>query len=288
MDRRPLVSVQMVTFNHVRYIAQAIESALSQKTDFDFEIVIGDDFSNDGTREIVSHYAHQYPEKVFALLREKNLGGGGKLNSMETFKQCRGKYLAQLEGDDYWNDPYKLQTQIKFLEANPQYVGCYHNTEERYEDDPTQASFLYCDPGDARSVSFSDLAYRNLIPTCSGIFRNRDFGALPEWFYELKMGDWPLHLINACDGDYWYIPKVMGVHRLHRQSTWMLQDADKNNQFIIDAYDVMIRGFGADKEHAAFLVDGRQEFAEGIQQRKQPATLKKRIKRVLINYLQKF
>ena len=128
------VSVAMITYNHERFIAQAIESVLMQQTDFAVELVIGEDCSTDGTREIVRAYGERYPERVHPLLHEHNLGLKGHNNFVATLKACRGQYIALLEGDDYWTDPHKLQKQVDFLDGHPEYVGCFHNAMEVFDD----------------------------------------------------------------------------------------------------------------------------------------------------------
>src|ERR1700683_5373651 len=129
MKKAPLVSVHMVTYNHEKYIAQAIESVLLQKTKFDFELVIGEDFSDDNTRNIIKTFVLNNPGKINALLHPYNLGLDGKNNSVETLKNCNGKYVALCEGDDFWTDPYKLQKQIDFLEENTDFSICFHNSK---------------------------------------------------------------------------------------------------------------------------------------------------------------
>jgi glycosyltransferase involved in cell wall biosynthesis len=114
----PLVSVKMITYNHAPYIAQAIECVLAQKTDFPFELVIGEDCSTDGTREIVFDYAKRYPDIIHVITSEKNVGA--KKNSHRTDQACKGKYIAYCEGDDYWQRDDKLQIQADYLEAHPE------------------------------------------------------------------------------------------------------------------------------------------------------------------------
>ncbi|MEI7525469.1 MAG: glycosyltransferase [Mariniphaga sp.] len=251
------VSVAMITFNHEHFIAQAIESVLMQQTDFDYELVIAEDCSTDGTRAIVQAYKDRYPSRIRLLLPEQNQGMNA--NFVATLNACRGKYIAILEGDDYWIDPLKLQKQVIFLERNPEFVGCFHNTEERYEES-IKASTLYCSFKHAMSISFKDLSYANLIPTCSVILVKKYIINLPQWFSKMPMGDWPLHLINAQFGDYWYIPHVMGVHRLTTTSTWALQDQKRNIQFVLDAYNLMITGFSHKLELAELLKKGKKKF----------------------------
>lgn len=118
MIDKPLVSVHMVTYNHEPYIAQALEGVLQQKTSFPFELVIGEDCSTDGTREIVFDYQKKYPDIIRVITSDKNVGACK--NSLRTEKACRGKYIAYCEGDDYWHHPQKLQKQVDYLENHPE------------------------------------------------------------------------------------------------------------------------------------------------------------------------
>src|SRR5690606_39119715 len=130
---KPLVSICIQTYNQVSFIEKCIEGALIQKTNFPFEILLADDDSNDGTREICIEYASQYPDKIKLFLhsRENNIKIGGFASAtfiaLYNFFQSRGKYIAICEGDDYWTDPFKLQKQFDFMESNPEYSVCYHD-----------------------------------------------------------------------------------------------------------------------------------------------------------------
>lgn len=114
----PLVSVMMITYNHARHIAQAIEGVLTQKVSCCFELVIGEDCSTDGTRDIVLEFQARYPDVIRVISSAKNVGL--KQNAYRTTKACRGKYLAFCEGDDYWHNPHKLQKQVEYLEGHPE------------------------------------------------------------------------------------------------------------------------------------------------------------------------
>ncbi len=118
----PKLSVVFITYNHEPFIRKALDGVLMQETDFDFKIVVGEDCSTDNTRAILLEYKEKYPEKIKLLFREKNLGCP-TLNVYQTAMECRGEYLAFLEGDDYWTDPHKLQKQVDFLESHPDYMG---------------------------------------------------------------------------------------------------------------------------------------------------------------------
>ena len=114
----PQVSVCMITYNHGKYISNAIEGFLIQETNFEIELVIGDDCSTDNTRKICEEFAQKYSQ-INLLPSDKNLGMIA--NFIRTLDTCAGKYIAICEGDDYWTDPLKLQKQVDFLEANPAY-----------------------------------------------------------------------------------------------------------------------------------------------------------------------
>lgn len=118
-----MLSVLFITYNHEKYLRQSLDSVLSQKTDFKFEIVVGEDCSTDGTRDILREYRNKFPDKIRLLFRERNFGRP-TLNVYETAMECRGKYVATLEGDDYWADEHKLQKAVDFLEAHEEYSGC--------------------------------------------------------------------------------------------------------------------------------------------------------------------
>lgn len=130
--RNPLVSVHMLTYNHERYIRQAIEGVVNQKTDFEYELVIGEDASTDRTREICFEYQRRYPEKIRVLWSETNqfavAGNVVRVNSA-----CRGKYIAYCEGDDYWTNPGKLQMQVDAFRANPNLGICLMGTDVEIE-----------------------------------------------------------------------------------------------------------------------------------------------------------
>lgn len=122
--RNPLVSVALITYNHEKYLRRCLESVVAQRTDFEFEVVVGEDCSTDSTREICFEFQRRYPERLRVLWWTENVhtkGGNGR----RTFARCRGEYLAMLEGDDYWTDPLKLQKQIDLMRRNPSVAQCF-------------------------------------------------------------------------------------------------------------------------------------------------------------------
>ena len=125
MDKDILVSVICVTYNHEKYIRAALDSIILQKTDFAFEILVGEDCSTDSTRVILAEYEKKYPDMFKMYYREKNLGA--TRNEYELLMDAKGDYIAALELDDIWTDENKLQKQFDFLKANPDYIGVAHD-----------------------------------------------------------------------------------------------------------------------------------------------------------------
>ena len=211
------VSVCMITYNHEPFVRQAIDSVLMQEADFEYELVIGEDCSTDGTRQIVVGYARQYPSRIRLLLPEHNQGMIP--NAVATLTACRGQYVALLEGDDYWTHPHKLQKQVDFLEAHPECSMCFHNAEVIYEDQSREPR-NYCPSGQKEISGLEDILKEDFIPTCSVMFRRGVIRELPDWYHLVRMGDWPLLLLLAEKGKIGYIDDVMGVYRVHSGGTW--------------------------------------------------------------------
>lgn len=126
MDNKPLVSVAVITYNMVGYLPQLLDSILKQKVNFCYEIVVDDDNSPDNSREVLYEYKRKFPDKFVLSLRDRNVGGSR--NMYGVLKQCRGKYIAILEGDDWWEADDKLQYQFDFMESHPEYIGMYCNS----------------------------------------------------------------------------------------------------------------------------------------------------------------
>lgn len=122
MDQQIDISVLVITYYHERYIRKALDSILAQQTQLRYEILVGDDASQDKTPAIIREYAERYPDVIKPILRTENVGA--TRNGQTLKEKAKGRYIATLEGDDYWLDPLKLQKQWDFLESHPQYVGC--------------------------------------------------------------------------------------------------------------------------------------------------------------------
>lgn len=220
-----IVSVAMVTYNHESFIAEAIEGVLKQQIDFNLELVIGEDCSTDGTRAIVQAYATRFPGKIRLLLAERNRGM--MANYTAVLQACRGRYVALLDGDDFWTDPGKLQKQVDFLESRQECAICFHDVAVAYQDQPFGLR-RYCSQNQAEISGLADLLRDNFIPACSSMFRRGLFAELPDWFFTLPWVDWTLHILNAQYGDIGYLDQVMGVYRIHAnnvsQTQWRRHD----------------------------------------------------------------
>ncbi len=220
------LSVLMLTYNHENFIAQAIDTVLMQQVNFKYEIVVGEDCSIDKTRDILISYKNRYPDKIRLLLPPKNLGMMNNL--MQTLEACNGKYVAIVEGDDYWTSVNKLQKQVDFLDNNPHLSTCFHNVNVVYDDEsleshPFHLSNSTYEHSTIKPLPISkleDIVQGNFIQTCSVMFRNKLYGSFPQWFITMPLGDWPLHVLNAQYGNIGYIDEILGVYRVHKGGVW--------------------------------------------------------------------
>jgi hypothetical protein len=218
----------MTTYNHERFIAQAIESVLMQRVDFLVELVIGEDCSQDATRQIVCDYQRRYPEKIRLLLWPTNLGGGGMQNGVRTLAACRGEYIAFCEGDDYWTHPEKLQRQVDFLESHPELAMCHHTVEYvRWEDGNRTVLQTFPPESHRKLQQAEDLIGRNFIQTCSLMIRRSCLPELDSGFQRLKLGDWPICYLAAEHGGIGFLNAVMADYRIHLSNSWISLDAGR-------------------------------------------------------------
>ncbi len=212
------VSVIIPTYNHEKYIAETLQSVLKQEVNFDYEIVLGEDFSTDNTRAIVIDFTNKYPDKFNLILQEKNVGPG--INGKDCLNAASGKYIALLDGDDYWTSPHKLQQQVDLLEEHPECSGCFHNVLMSHEGAPDKDRFFHESPLGKHFFDLKDIVSSHFIPTCSTVFRARLYVELPDWYVEMPMGDWLLHILNAEHGTYVYIDEVLATYRVHGDGVW--------------------------------------------------------------------
>lgn len=236
-----LVSCHIITYNQKDFVRQCIDGVLMQETTFDYELVIGDDFSTDGTRELILEYANNYPNKIQLNLRNKRgKGVPGKENFLTTLALCKNKYVSLCDGDDYWTDPHKLQKQVDFLEANPDYAICAHNVQILSQNGTVKSEIK---KSVIENATIGDLANGMSIYTPSCVFRNGLFGELPSWFIDCPVGDYALHMLNAQYGKIKILPDIMAVYRLHSSSSWEAKDEVWRYVNWIKVLDVLIGKF---------------------------------------------
>ena len=202
------VSVIVLCYNHEKYIAQCLESIIDQNFSESYEILVGDDCSTDGSREIIDDFKKKYPELIVEVFPNRNLGPNP--NYLNCYSKTKGKYIAFCEGDDYWIDKHKLQKQVDFLQNNQDYGGVCTNN-----------SWLYADSGERRDsvleegiITFEKLTKSNVINSQSTLFR-KDILKDLSWLSNLKIGDWPLHLILTAQKPYYRLPEIMTLYRVH-------------------------------------------------------------------------
>lgn len=206
----PLVSICCCTYNHEKYIRQCLDGFVMQQTTFAFEILVHEDASTDNTANIIREYESKYPHLFRCVYQTVNQFAIQNTLVNILFKMANGKYIALCEGDDYWTDPYKLQKQVDFLEANGDFAGCFHdiyvekegilNTWKSYD----KETFSIID-------TFSAGA---LFHTSSFVFRKTAF-YLPTWFSKIVSGDMAIFSIVASKGKLKRIPEFMSVYRKH-------------------------------------------------------------------------
>jgi glycosyltransferase involved in cell wall biosynthesis len=209
----PKVTVLVVTYNHARFVTQALESVLGQRTNFAVEILVSEDCSTDGTREKVIAYQRKYPERIRLLLSEKNVRSNAVV--ARGIRAARGGYIAMLDGDDYWISADKLQKQADFLDRQPRCSCCFHNARVE-EDGGSKASWNWTPVGHPPISTLKEIWQGNFIATCSIMYRRSALAAIPAWYDDLfPMTDWPLHILSAERGDIGYLDEVLGVYRYH-------------------------------------------------------------------------
>jgi Glycosyl transferase family 2 len=212
-----MVSVVITSFNHAEYIGEALESVLMQRADFPVEILVGDDGSTDGTREIIAEHARRHPDRVFPLFPDEPMGHEGGLIFKALLERARGEYIALLDGDDHWLAEDKLSLQVAMLEEGD-CAFCFHETIILFEDGSQPR--LY-NAGQDRTARLEDLLGAwNTVATSSVLYRNRGVEELPEWLFEVAAVDWALNILNARHGDIGFIDRPMSAYRVHSGGLW--------------------------------------------------------------------
>ena len=235
---KPMVSVSLITYNHENYIGQALEGCLMQQTDFPFEILVHDDASEDRTPEIIRSYEIRWPSLINVIYQAKNQYSQGRNVLIINNKRASGKYVAFLEGDDYWTDPYKLQKQVDILEKHPECIACHHwhkyaeiDTEGNFVEVPAPLNgYLSSEIGTLRDIFANRLRIKTRTVMYRNIFNEIDFP--PEWFYSVAYGDVPISMIMGGYGDFYFIDEPMAVYRKTNQGVSKNGPSDKDESVI--------------------------------------------------------
>ena len=231
----PLVSVCMTTYNHERYIAQAIESVLRQQTDFAVEVVVGEDCSTDNTLAICREYEAKYPDRVRVIASERNIGMHA--NYRRTIEACRGEYVAMCDGDDWFSDPDKLQLQVDILRAEGAAM-CYTRSERRSDHD----SIIY--PQGALYTTFEDMLRLNTAENCTTLALRTK---ILEYYAEVepqtkgwRTDDLPMWLWFAATQKITAIDRVTAVHRVLSTSVSHSEQWEKQLDFCYSLDSIML------------------------------------------------
>lgn len=229
-EEKPLmVSIRCITYNHEKYIREALEGFVMQQTNFRFEAVVHDDASTDGTAAIIREFETRYPDIIKPIYETENQysKADGSLGRIMA-ENMRGKYVAYCEGDDYWTDPLKLQKQVDYMESHPECGLCYTKAL-RYN----QSTGKMGNEFGRKIMSFQDMLLQGEIPTLSVLLkrsiREQYDKDIPREERQWPMGDYPQWLYFAANSKIYFIPTVTGVYRILQSSA--SHNTDKNKVF---------------------------------------------------------
>lgn len=224
-SQTPLVSVSVTTYQHADYIAQTLHSILSQKTDFPFEILLGEDCSKDNTRNICIDFARQYPHLIRLFLHDRSqvikINGRptGRFNWMTNLESARGTFVALCEGDDYWNDDSKLQKQVDFLTSNPEYSLSFHDCSTVDSTGNIINPLFLGENGSDRSQHA--LIRGGNVPTLTAMFRRKDLQSLPQVFLSVFNADTFIFAFLGQKGPAKFQPEIQPAsYRVHAGGVW--------------------------------------------------------------------
>jgi len=247
LSKNPLVSVKMITYNHEPYIVQAIEGVVKQETEYPFELIIGEDCSTDGTREIVFEYQKKYPEIIRVITSDKNVGV--KKNGYRTTNTCRGKYLAFCEGDDYWHHPDKLQKQVDYMESHPEcglvFADCdvyYDRSKKFIRSFNSFKGFHSC-----ANLTIKEIIFGGMVKfTCTAMTRRELYEEVIQrdpYLYqseELLLGDMQAWAEITLMSEALYFPETLATYRVISESASRSKNPQKLYQFYKSASEMKL------------------------------------------------
>lgn len=241
---KPKVAIRCITFNQEKYIRDALESFVAQKTDFPFVAIIHDDASTDKTQEIIQEYSNRYPDIILPILQKENQYSKGQgsfapitKTMNEAVEASEAEYAAPCEGDDYWIDPLKLQKQVDFLEANPDY-GMVYGKSQGYDQVNKKVIKILGKP----YKNFKELVTTSFeVPTATVLYRTDTYNRAYREYLENKkwmMGDLPLSLSLATKSKIKFLDEELGVYRILSDSACHFKKLDDQIKFLNSALDV--------------------------------------------------
>ncbi|MGY1703980.1 glycosyltransferase [Geodermatophilus sp. SYSU D00697] len=229
------LTVILNTYNHERYIAQAVDSVLMQETSFPFEVVVIDDCSEDGTSAILERYARHNPDRLRVVLLPDNRCDNRAFAQL--YDQTQSDYVAVLDGDDYWTRPDKLERQVTFLDRHPDCTICFHNVTVVDEEGTPTAVFNV--PDQRPFSTIEDLFEYTFIAGCSPVLRRAAVDRLPSWYGTAPVGDLPLYLLHAERGRIGYLDEVMGAYRVHGGGFWSGRSRRQQLELLVGLYGTL-------------------------------------------------
>ncbi|NJC26136.1 glycosyltransferase family 2 protein [Neolewinella antarctica] len=257
----PLVSVSILAYNQRDLIGRALDSVIAQRVDFTYEIIVGDDCSDDGTQEVLLEYQRRHPDLIQLVLHPRRYQEiPGRTNNITNLMACRGKYTALLDGDDYWNNPQKLQRQVDVLEADNRYVACFHDSAYELEKGHNGFKFLPTTlngkignpPSGCYGLADLVLLQNVLLKPSTLLFRTRVFGDFPDWFDRVIFADVILVSLIAERGDLYYDDQPMAIQYLNQGSfTQVYMGDDKIITGRLWELDMLVQRYSklGDSEH---------------------------------------
>ena len=235
----PLLSVCLITYNQENYIQKAIKSIFDQEVGFPIEVIISNDCSSDNTHQKIEEILKDATNGLVVRYYNHKDNLGMMRNFSFAINECKGKYIAYFEGDDYWDYPKKLQTQVDFLEQNPDFAICCHNV--RFLENEKFINEIYLDKINIKDkFTLEDLAKHNIVPTLTAVFRNTS-DKLPSWILESPIGDLPMFMMVAKHGKIKYINEKWAVYRSNI-GEWSKMGNQKNLN-MIKQYDLLTEEF---------------------------------------------
>lgn len=226
------LTVVTTTYNQEKYIGEAIEGMLMQKTNFPFQIVVSDDCSTDRTRDILKEYQKEHPGQIKIIKNEKNLGAMG--NFIHTLSKIKDtEYVALCDGDDFWTDENKLQKQVDFLDNHPDFNICFHKTKLFYQNKEKEENII--PEGVQEVTTIEDLVKSNYIVANSVVYRWKfNEKNLKEVFPDnIVPGDYYVHLFHAQDGKIKMLDEPMSAYRRHEEGMWWSNDNPDKEKFTL-------------------------------------------------------